>query len=524
MASKPVQRPTPEGFTPPDYKVEYVAYNAAAYRTGNPETGEATDFRSSVFVTEYPEVKVATIERKTKQSRGEEFAYGYVTFDAASLNIDGLTKNFGGSVQADSPAFDLLEEAHRRGAPVYAARETVRKQNGADGKIDPTAYIHDLRGAQKDGTKGDVGATGQNCFNVISAVGAAGDPSSIVFTGDLRSDPAEWASLRRNRDHTLPPSGWRISQGGITPADSGTGGSVDVAALADAVAQRLRPQSAPAAPAPNGQPVRSAHASEGKPWEPLNSDNRVNLSSWIVAKERYTLTTACDLLVEHTTPASDPQAFLADAWSLTDLLLWMADAVQSNVTGARPNRADGSHKEAARWCSIAYNTLPGTPAGDGLSFPATGVTDRKAAEVWARQVIEVATGLFTSAAQRVERYVKGDPAPAQQQPHTQQQSQQQPAAAEAPASGSSAADDDSLVAEWNDLLAQIGQAEHPERFGPVLSATFGEAMLSQIDAGAFRERLSQWKADPRGFEETAVAAFRGHMNATAPQPPTGGPA
>lgn len=524
MSNKPTQRPTPEGFTPPDYKSEYVAYTAEPFRTGNPETGEATELRASVFVREFPEVKVASVERKTKEVRGEEFTYGYVQFDAKSLNVAGYELDFGSNVQVESPAFALLEEAHKRGVPVYVALETSRKARNRDGEqISKAAYIHDLRGANVDGTNSNNNTTRSHCKNTVAAVGVPGDPSSIVFTGESSTDPSEWGSLRKNRDHTLPPNGWRIAQGGIEPSNSGSGGPVDINAVADAVAQRMTSQQGRPSPQRSG-PI----AAEGKPWEPLNSDGRVNLSSYMVSKTRFTFETATAMLTEHTTPASDPQQFIADAWLLTDLLLWMADAVQSNVTGGRPNRSEGSHKEAARWCALASETLSGTPAGEGLAFPESGVRDREAAQAWANRVVSVATSLFSHTAAQTERHIKGEDAPpaaAPQQaaptpqadtPGPAPQEQQAPPAAPGQSAGGTVADDAALVAEWEGLLAALNQAEHPERFSPLLSETFGAGVLSHIDADAFRQQIAQWKSNREAFNHEAYAAFERARKSSAP--------
>lgn len=504
--SKPIQRPTPEGFTPPPYKHEYVAYNADPYRTGDPATGEAVELRPSVFVREYPEVKVASVERKVSESRGETWEYGYVTFDASSLNVDGYKKNFGASVQVESPAMAILEEAHRRGAPVYAALETVRKPRTKSGEsIDPAAYIHDLRGAQKDGNKGNSNTTTDNCKNIVAAVGVAGNPSSIVFTGESRTDPAEWASLRTNKDHTLPPNGWKVSQGGIVRSTAGSaGGSVDVAAVAAAVAQKMSTSRGPV-------------ATEGKPWEPLNSDGRVNLSSYMVSKSRFTFESACALLSDRP-PSSDGAAFIADAWLLTDLLLWMADTVQSNVTGARPNRSEGSHKEAARWCAVAYQTLPGTPAGDGLAFPESGISDRDVAKAWADRVVAAASGLLSRTAEHAERYIKGDDAPIEQAPsQAPPPSAPNPSPQTAPQTAAvTVSADAGLVAEWEGLLSALGQSGHPERFSPLLIETFGAGVMSQIDAAAFAARLSEWKANPDAFNNSAFDAFNRSAKSSAP--------
>lgn len=508
--SKPTQRPTPEGFTLPPYKHEYVAYQEAPYRTGNAETGEADEMRASVFVREIPSIKVRTIEHKQSTSRGETFAYAHVTFDAESMGTEGFRNDFGANVQAGGPVLALLEQAKERGAPVYVALETVRKARTSDQQtIDHAAYIHDLRGAARDGSKGNVGDTGRNCKNLVAGVGVAGDPSTVVFAGDMRSDPAEWASLRKNRDHTLPPAGWKVSQGGIVRATSGSGSGdpANIDAIADAVAERMSSLN-------SGRVA----ASENKPWEPLNSDGRVNLASHVVAKTRYTYIEATRLLTEHTTPASDPQHFIADTWLATDLLLWMADEVQAAVTGKRPNRSEGSHKEAAQWCRTAYATLSGTPAGEGLTFPESGVSDTARARQWADRVVAVAAGLFSRAATSTEQYLTGATPATVQSPGSGQAPADPPAPqpqATSPEDGPAAGDAET-VAAWESLLATVGQAEHPERFTPLLTETFGAGMLAQIGSAALRQQITTWSQDPPAFSQAAYDAWQRAATATAP--------
>lgn len=518
MATKPVQRPTPQGFTPPAHPSYYVAYHADPYRTGDAATGEAIEVRPSAYVREYPSILVKSVEHGSHGSGSDVMTFANVKFDAASAGIEGMSKDFGASVQGGSPVLALIEEAHRRQAPIYVAIETIRRAKTKGGDvIPPSAYIHDLRGAKRDGSGGEATATQNNCRNIVAAVGVAGNPGTILITGDSRTDPAEWASLRRNKDHTLPPTGWRIKDGGLAPSGATTGSGVDVDALANQVAalvaSRLAPTgSAPAgAPQPTGQArpqQRATHSTEGKPWEAWNSDGRVNLSSYLAQKERFTFQAAVAMLTEHS-PSTDPAALVEDAWTLTGLLLWMADTVQANVTGTRPNRAEGSHKEAARWCSLVYTDLP------GATFP--GLSDHATAQSWAEQVVASATTLFRRAAQQIEQHLTGDSAqPTQGGPQGTPQGGQDPTKG-AQAEATTAASVPGLVAGWEGLLASVGQAEHPERFAPLLVETFGAQVLSQIDAAAFQERLNAWKGDAAAFSQSAYEAHTRAMKAGAPQ-------
>ena len=257
------------------------------------------------------------------------------------------------------------------------------------------------------------------------------------------------------------------------------------------------------------------HATEGRVWEAWNSDGRVNLGSWLASKERATFTAACDLLDAHPDSTS-AETYVDDAWTLTGCLLWLADTVQSATSGARPNRENASHKEAARWCEVVYGTLAGSPVADpagDLAFPSTGVRDMPALRAWAARVEPVATGLYRKAAQRIEQNLTGgDRAKGQGHPGT-------PAPAEpevpSPVTGP-VTQQPGMMAGWEGLLAAIGQSEHPERMTHLLAETCGAPVLSQIDAATFGPLLAAWQADPSAFSNAARAAWQRAMTAGAP--------
>ena len=51
-------------------------------------------------------------------------------------------------------------------------------------------------------------------------------------------------------------------------------------------------------------------------------------------------------------------------------------------------------------------------------------------------------------------------------------------------------------------------AEHFEHLNPILTATFGSFLFSQINAEDFATKISAWEADTDGFIEAAKAAYR----------------
>ncbi|MDN5894434.1 MAG: hypothetical protein L0H93_10455 [Nocardioides sp.] len=522
-------------YTPPERaKVEYVAYTRVPKRFGNSETGEATDFRSSVFVREFSSVLVKSYENKSGEFHGETIRWGAVIFDAASLGMEGYKIDFGGQVEAGGEAAVLLERAHKEQKPVMVAIETIRrgKSKSAGDEIDCTDYVHDLRGAQADGQKGNSNMTGDNTKNRIVGVGAAGHPETFVFTSELTTDPTEWLSLRVNVDHTLPPAGWRIHKGGIIPSQNATAGgdTVDVDDLAARVAERLRPiMSGNSAGRP--RPTQNdGFATESKEWEPWNSDGRVNLGGYLLAKERAVFAEAHRMVTE-----VDPTASVDEAWGLVPVLHWMADTVQHATygAGARPNRTAKSHFEASKWAAYVYTTL--AERDSTYAFTKDAVSDPAAQQVWAKAVVEAASGLYRMAATNVETHLTGRapaqstepiPAPAPEKTHSAapaaQGPEQKPEQGPAPKATSGEASDPqttnldewintaanpALVERYDGLLTTAGQAGNPERFHALLESQFGSWQMTQIAHDDFEKALAQWEADVDAFTKAAYAAW-----------------
>lgn len=513
-----------EAYAAPEHPTNYVAYAKEPSRVGNADTGEATDFRPSLFVREYPSILVKGFTRKQGEYKGETFQFASVKFDAASAGMSGFKQDFGASIEAAGPACDLLEQAYNQNKPVRVVVETVRRTRNADtgDPISPLTYIHDLRGAQADGKRGNANQTGQTCKNIVAGVGAAGNGSSFVLTSEVQSDPAEWAVLRTNRDHTLPPTGWRVHEGGIIPTGtaSATGAAVDADDVASRVAAILKPIMSGTTtdrPRPKAQ---ESHSVEAKPWEPWNSDGRVNLGGYLMVAERALFDEAVRLVAS----VDQPGEVLQSAWRLVPVLRGMADAVQVNTygSGARPDRGAKSHVEASKWVSWVYTTLATVPGFEHLAFT-QDVLDGDM-DAWAQNVVTQASQLFTQAAGSVESYL-GAPTdategasstsqtttaePPQKSQSDQDESPSQPEPHTEPEPETASLDEWATTASnpaakerYEALLNRAGQAAHPERFHPLLIERFGAWTLADIPLTDFEKALDEWDRD-----DDAVSAF-----------------
>lgn len=510
------QAPTlPEGwqYQPPNRKTEYVGYDRRVFREGNTESGEAADVRASVWVREFPSVKVAHANLKSTQANGETFEYGEVKFDPSSvvLSNSGQTMKyeFGGSI-TPGPALDLLMEAQRRGAPVSVIIETQRRTKALDDKrrIGALESIIALRGGTPDKPGGNANDTKNNCNNVIVGVAPAGRPDMLVLTHETRTDPAEWEQLRRNARHDLPPSGWKVLDGGITRAGSNGATGVELDELAAALADRLGVAQATANT--KGGP-RRGHAHEAKPFDLMNSDGRVNPGSYAMARERALLAEAVELLTTAGCDQANMGAFLERAHQVKAILSWMGDQVQMRVTGKNtPDRMASSSKEAGFWIKFVYTTLAGYE-------PSLAEQDQTRA--WATSAVTMAATLYAQAVGDLAGFLGENPAdqspllagkdpsgPAEQTQQIAASTPQQETKAES--SPSPQTDGGDLRGRYLALLETVNLASSPADVNPLLDKTFGTHMLAQVNPARLHNSLTQWEADPLAFRQAAEAAWR----------------
>lgn len=485
----------------------FVAYEATPRKWGNPETGEATELRPSTFVREYPSIQVAKVELKTSRGGGEDFQLGTVTFEARSVQAakTPLTNDFTAHFKPEEGLAEFLQHAKQTGTAVWVAIETIRrpKQRGTDQQVPVEASIHELRGATADGKKADIGASGANCKNLLVAVGTADRPDTVRFTDELRSDPTEWGQLRRNNDATLPPRGWRVCRGGIIPTSGGT----DIEAIATRVVELLGASATSSETAsPVRPPQRNSHSIEGKPWEPWNSDGRVNLGSYLASRYRFEYTTAMELIADNV--ELSPSDRMALAWELSTYLLTMADAVQTQAGfGPRPDRGARSHREASQWIRYVFTDLAIMPGFGACVFASADFKDPKRREEWASLVVSTAAFLMRRGAQAIEMHLTvGESSPSEaSQPETAQAGQA--AAVEQPQAPIMVSDDPDTLSRYAALLALVGQSEHPDRFLPLLRARFASDQPTHIQAAPFREALASWEHDPGSFLTEAHGAW-----------------
>lgn len=519
----------------------FVAYDRNPVRVGNPEDGTAMSVRSETFVEEYASIRISEF---TEKNSAGDFATLYVKFDAASTGAQGMQHNFGASAEPGGALATRLRQAYETGTPIYVAIETRRRkhvENKRDEPIDVHTPIHQLRGATGDSQSGQPQVTKANCVKVIVAAGSVDDPAdtAIASEKDLRSDIGEWTQLRGNKLGDLPPEGWRClvrdgkRTGGITPIGAPASGGADVDAIAEAVAGRLgQTQAAPKAKAASVVRGRPGMVTEAKVWEPVNSDGRPNMGSYLAAKIRATHQSAVYLFgdaLDGVDPADAPemteQQSLDHVWQLTNLLLWLADMVQQKVVGAK-NRNETSHKEAGQWVQQTIVTR--------FPYAVEYIVDDSARREWSQSVLDAASEGFLRTQQMMAEYlnIELQPAPqasepAQPQGQSPAEQPQQPAAqsrAEQPHAEAdqqstpeparprtlTAGEDPAAVAAWKALAEACGMADYIDDLRFVLKSTFNvrTGVLGEIEAPTFTQQVTTWATDPQRFRTLAEQAYQ----------------
>lgn len=492
---------------PATHGARFVAYDRNVVRVGNPTDGTTMAVRPETWVEEYSTITIAGFQEKSSNG----FDTVYITFDAASTGAPGMKHNFGASAEAGGAFAERLRAAYESGDRVYVALETRRRkcrEGNKDQPIDPLTPIHTLRGATGDSLKGKPQETNANCYKVLVAVGSVDDvaDTTVASAKELRSDPAEWEQLRDNRAGGLAPEGWRCivtpdgeRRGGIIRNDQASQPSGPAASeIAAQVVRMLGRENTTtsARPEPTVRPVQRLRSTEGRPWEPLNSDGRPNAGSDLAAKIRATHETAVELMVGALDSADDAASSLPDdmtlehAWILTDTLLWMGDRVQEHVVG-RADRMARSHREAGMWVAqIARTRYP---------YSVDCITDDSARKGWAVRVSDAAQSDYRATYDRLCAYLQVGATSAVQSPADKPQS-----------NPPTAGDDSDSVDAWKQLAAEIGMADHIDHLRFILKATFGVATgrLGEIDVTAFKRKVAEWAQDPQTFRNAAEQAFR----------------
>lgn len=504
----PPQVPQGWQYEAPARKAEYVAYDRRPVQVPDAQNGGTLEFRPSVFVREFVDVKIKSARRKSTPVKGEPFEYGEIEIDPSTikLNDEGAVAKYavGGSI-AVGPAFDLLEKAQQHQAPVNVIIEVQRKPKNDDGvAVERTASILALRGVTDpdNDLRGNSNVTKSNCKSVVVAAAPVGRPDLFAATHECRSEPSEWEQLRRNYKGAHSPAGWRIFDGGIvraSAAPSGAGG-VDVNDIAEAVAKVLLPQIQASAPAESHFQSKggtrpshrgNSHSEEAQPFKSWNTDGRLNPGSYAVAKDRAVFEEAFELVrAAHGGTITDVDAAIDQAQKAKAKLLWLGDAVQVAATGMpKPDRMANSSREAGMWVKTVYKTIPGyEPVLDGSDC-----------RDWLMRVKELATSLYRQALADTEAALdpQATQEPSQNAPAPQQNAAQQ-----------MTADKPELAERYKALLEHVGGLTHPQDYQPLIAATFnGATSIGAVPAQAFEQRLSEWEANTDGFQQAAQQAY-----------------
>lgn len=260
----------------------FIAYGKALARVRDPRGGDTPlVIRPQVFVRYSPAIKIANFTRGGRN--GESGKNIAVVFDAASV---GWRENIHAHIGIDDPAALVLEDAYKAGTPIAVGLETKRKPKTPQLEAVPIVTpIHQLRGAQEDGSGGQMTASGNNCITVIGWVGDS-------ETAETVSDPTEWAELRNNTKGLQAPRGWKaygspeFGEYGFVAEDAASAASGGINLSADeleelvsratyaALARRDQETGGGIAHENNGVPT------EGKPWSTRTSDGRYNLGHY----------------------------------------------------------------------------------------------------------------------------------------------------------------------------------------------------------------------------------------------------
>lgn len=358
----------------PNNNAQFVAYGNPT-RVADPFGGdEALSVRPQVFVRYYRGIKIKDLATPNEDTI-------HVVLDPESV---GLSKEFGAYMNSDDPVVPYLREQFEAGNPVDVGLEYVRRQKAKSSKaeISPVAPIHALRGANSPDGSGDnhemMGASGNHIRAIVGMVN--GRRTTVT-----ESDPREWKMLTGNRKGDLPPEGWKAlldrddwtkvgaitPKGGVTPMSTpgdqqtqqgGGGQGLDMNALSKIIGHEVRKGLKDYGEyllrqedATRGTPTSQApsSSSEGKPWNVWVNKNQLNLGSYLVSGEGYSLRWAYTYLgtLNDDVLTADSEMRWEAARELSDATGKIADRVQATAYNGevRADRTSASFKEAALW-------------------------------------------------------------------------------------------------------------------------------------------------------------------------------
>lgn len=479
-------------FTRQTHNSSFIAYAANPSKKPLPVrvAGSDTTARvyADVFINVYVSVKVQQVQ---ESSTGDTVN---VRFDPASVVTTSGTPMkyaFGANTKAGSPIHHMAVAAQQTGRPVYVGLETHRRYRSMNGDVIPyTTPIDVLRGCENGPqSRGNSNITRDNCSKVIAAMGWADEPDNTLFSDEAHSNPATWPSVYGNQDGDCPPEGFTA----VTLADGSRVGAVVKAntttsqaentALREEVNQLKKMIS-------NLQ--SSGSSTSARPWNERTADGQVNPGSYAVSAARDARYQATTLVAQAGATDVSADTLRQVETSLTRVILWMADRVQSSVTG-HVDRSHRSHGEARAWVHHVATFE------DHYTASMVGVDDESLAEAkkWACRVVEAASERFIEAVALTEEYLQQTtgvhaPAPAQQQPSAQV----------------TVADSEQALTTWNSLIEKAGLVDNIGDLDPLLTATFGSCKSTAIPADALIQRANEWAADIEGFKNLARQTWK----------------
>lgn len=522
------------GFIRPAHNTSWYGYARAATKPTPVRVtadGETTprQVRVDVFVREFLSVRVKELKESGHEGRGGVNPVS-VVFDGSSV-VTGSDKklrhDFGASLVAGSRVHDCLAHALATGTPVYVGIETKRRYKSKNGEVIPyLTPMHVLRGSQPDGSKGNSSTTGENCSNVVAAVGLADNPQVTVLSDEAVTDPACWPSFRHNRDGSTPPTGWQHvytdtgnRSGAIIKADTSGAETVDAADIARQVAALL---TAPAT-TPGPVAVHRGRSVEGKPWEERNSDGRINPAGPMVQAVRFARADAIAMVKDAARrDGSEDQLSGADlsqaATQLIEPLLWAACKVQHTVLGYS-RKGEPSYREAARWVSQVV--------GSDEPYSLEYIGDRDSTRSWIKTVVAHASELYRLALEIAEQHVTAEhgvgvaaldnsaTSAAEATAKAMEHTTAAPPTQHTPPGDGSASDADGegtladrpdLQRKWEQLIEAVNMTEHIDQLNPILVKNFGTHMSHSIPADRFDRMVTAGLAQPQQFWQAAKEA------------------
>lgn len=487
----------------PQHSTSFVAVETTASK----RPVEVTINGAQVSTHVHPEVSIQAYPSALIKSIDDDGTNARITFDASSITTrNGGTLSHDITVNAASEGVcaRFAHHAKENNIPCFFGFEVRRKaRNSETGEYVPyTTPIHTLMGYTEQRKKSTMDATRANCSKVLAAIGPAEKANQTYISEEARCVPTEWEAFSTNHDGTITPAGWvrptvdDAPAGCLVPADE-----APAPVVGEAIANELKELKAKVDDLLRSPSYSSARG-EAKPWMIRNHDGSINPGSYAVHAVTV-LQQKARIYVngEKNIPAQRRGEAVSH---LAKALVWMVDQTQKTTVGY-VDRIAASYKTASEYVAMIIECE--------LRFYSKYCEKPESGRKWAREVVKRASAAFTEALELTISWDSPTP-PADDDEAQGDESGETPSPA--PNSqqvadnggGQTAADVPELAQRWNALIDKINMAEHFEHLNPILTATFGSFLFSQINAEDFATKISAWEADTDGFIEAAKAAYR----------------